>query len=90
MSEYSFILNVNQHYLRSKLKKTPENMLYCLFFMYVSYGEEKNQTKYSANAALKYYSSGKHISVCAHAIEYRCHIILPSIPILNMTIYRYC
>ena len=44
MSEDSIsIMNVEQYLLRSRRKRLPKTRLCCLFFMYISFGDEKKR-----------------------------------------------
>ena len=52
MNEWRF--NVYREWLHSIWKILPKTRLYCLFFVYVSFGEEKKKTKNTANAALQF------------------------------------
>ena len=55
MSEDSIsIMNVEQYLLRFRRKRLRKTRLCCLFFMYISFGDEKKETKFTANAALNY------------------------------------
>ena len=54
MSEDSiFIVYVEHLLMHSRLKILPRTRLHCLFFMYVSFGEEKKDEN-AANATLIY------------------------------------
>lgn len=48
------IVNVEQYPLRYRRNRVPKARLYCSLVMYVSFGEEKQQSKYTANAALNH------------------------------------
>ena len=53
MSEDSiFMVNVEHKSLRSRRKILTKTRLCCLFFVYVSFGEEKKKDENTANAAL--------------------------------------
>ena len=45
---------LNNVYCVPDEKDPPNTPFNCLFFMFVSFGEEKNKMKFTANAALKY------------------------------------
>lgn len=53
MSEISF-LNVDQYILRYRRNRVLKTPLYDSFVKYVSFGEDKQKTKYTANAALNH------------------------------------
>ena len=47
-----FIGNVEHLFLRSRRKIIPNTRLYCLIFVYVSFGEEQKEEENTANSAL--------------------------------------
>ena len=38
-------------FIAFQMKKTPKTCWYCLIFMYISFGDEKKKTKFTANVA---------------------------------------
>ena len=49
-----FMVNVEQYLLRYRLKRLPKTGLYCLFFMYMSFEDEKKKPKFTTDAAFRF------------------------------------
>ena len=47
-----FIVNVEQYLLRSRQKRPSRTCFYCLFFLYISFGEEEKKMIFIVNSAL--------------------------------------
>ena len=88
MSEDSiFIVNVEQYLLCSRRKRLPKTCLYCLFFMYISFEDEKKK-KFTANANFIY----KTITMYMHSPKYILSMVIGALKMqgkqLNTTGYK--